>query len=391
MRKKWLIAAFIAAVLGVVNTGISISEYFKIQKEGLEESSFCSINHLINCDIVNASSYSELLGIPVAMWGLLFYVVMAIYSLYILFSKKERGAALSFVWTLSLFGVLWNVRMAYLAIVVLNTVCLTCFSQYIISIFVAVALTVASTLGLKERMSALFSKKIVPHALTFLIIFGIGYVFALSSVSDAYKPTTEDIKTVTEAHFRQSLYDIKPEDIAKAPFWGNKDAKVVIVEFSDFECPFCRIAAFNIKPYLQEFRDKVKFVFMNYPLDNSCNKYMERPMHKDACLAAEAVTCAQEKGKFWEYHDLVFKNQRKLSRETLIDLGGDLGIEKGWLETCMDSSETMDRVKADIEAGHHIYLSGTPALFIDQRAIRHWRSPEILRAIIREEIKNTEK
>ena len=389
MRKKWLVAALIAAFLGLAVTAVSISEYFKIQKEGLEESSFCSVNEVVNCDIVNASSYSEFLGIPVAVWGFLFYLTAALYAAYIRFSKKERHAALSSIWIFSLFGLLWNIRMAYIAVGILHAVCLTCFAQYAISIFLAVAFTLAGTSAIRERVGTLFSKNIIPHAVTLLIVFGIGYVFALSASSDPTGPTDKDIKELVAAHFRQSLYDIKPEDIANAPVWGNKDAKVVMVEFSDFECPFCKIAAFNIRPYLQEFRDKIKFVFLNYPLDNSCNQYIEHPMHKNSCIAAEAAVCSQEKGKFWEYHDLVFKNQRKISRETLVNLGEQVGIEKGWMEACMDSPATMARIKSDIELAHHIYLSGTPAIFINQRSIRHWRIPEILRTIVKEEVKKS--
>jgi protein-disulfide isomerase/uncharacterized membrane protein len=391
MRKKWLIAALIAALLGLVNTGISISEFYKIQKEGLEESSFCSVNDVVNCDIVNASSYSELFGIPVAVWGFLFYLTAVLYSACIRFSKKERRTALSFIWAFSLFGVLWNVRMAYIAVGILHAVCLTCLSQYLISIFLAVAFTFAGRFSLHERFRPIFSKKVFAHAVTLLIIFGIGYVFALSASGDESRPTERDIKELVSAHFRQSLYDIKPEDIADAPVWGNKDAKVMMIEFSDFECPFCRIAAFNVRPYLQEFRDKIKFVFLNYPLDNSCNQYMSHPMHPESCIAAEAAVCAQEKGKFWDYHDLVFKNQRKLDRELLLDLGAQVGIEKGWLEACMDSPATMARIKSDIELAHHIYLNGTPSVFINRRVIRHWRVPEVLREIVRAEIEGSEK
>ncbi len=174
MRKKWLVAALIAALLGLIVTGISVSEYFKIQKEGLEESSFCSVNEVVNCDIVNASSYSELFGIPVAVWGFLFYLTAALYAAYIRFSKKERGPALSFLWAFSIFGVVWNIRMAYIAVGILHAVCLTCFSQYAISLFLAVAFTLAGTAAVTERIRPLFSKKMIAHAVTVLIIFGIG-------------------------------------------------------------------------------------------------------------------------------------------------------------------------------------------------------------------------
>lgn len=388
MRKRWLTAAFIASMLGLVAAGISISEYIHIQKAGLEQNSFCTINEVINCDVINASSYATLFGIPAAAWGFLFYLVVAVYALFIRASKTEKQGALSFLTALTLVGFVWSLRMAYVAWFVLHAVCLICISMYVIDIFLLVAILAAGRIGIKDRIKNTFSKKIISSALAAVIIFGIGYVFALSSVKDL-SPTLSDadIETVVAAHFRQSLYDIKPEDIAKAPVWGNKDARITMVEFSDFQCPFCRVAAFNIVPYLNEFKNDVKFVFVNYPLDNSCNKYMQGPMHQNACLAARAGICATGKGKFWEYHADVFKNQNKISREMLLGLGDKYGLEKGWMDTCIDSPETVKHLEAEIELAHHIYLNATPSIFLNRRNLMHWRSPDILRKVIREELK----
>jgi len=388
MKKKWLVAVFVAALIGIGLSYISISEYFSIQKSGLENQSFCTVNNFINCDLVNASSYSTLFGIPVAGWGLLFYIASAAFALFVKLSKSNKDAALSLIWVISIVGVVWALRMAYVSIFVLNAICLTCLSEYVVTIFIMIALFAASGPSIKERVGLLFSKKVISPAITAAIIFGLGYLFTLSATSSAgQSPTAKEINELVAAHMRQSLYDIKPEDIKDAPVWGNPEAKTTIVEFSDFQCPFCRAAAFNIKPYLQEYRKNVKFVFLNYPLDNSCNKYIERPMHANACLAAKAAVCAQEKEKFWEVHDGIFKNQNKIKKETLVSLAEKNGIDKAWMGTCIDSPEALAKVQADIEVAHHIYLSGTPSVFINQRALRYWKVPEIMRPIIEEEIK----
>lgn len=389
MRKKWLVAAVIFSLIGIIVSSVSIAEYFHIQRSGLEEASFCSINEVINCDIVNASSYSVLFGIPTAVWGLLFYLVAAGFALFIRISKEPKESTLSFIWLVTIIGFIWTLRMAYVSAFVLHAICITCLSQYLVNLILLVSFSVAGTIGLKQRFLCIFSKKIFVSALVTGLVFGVGYVFALSAVkSSADNVTDENINEAVNAFFRQSLYDIKPETLAMAPVWGNPDAKVTIVEFSDFQCPFCKVAAFNVKPYLQEFRDKVKFVFLNYPLDNSCNKYMQGPMHTQSCIAARAAVCAQEKGRFWEYHDDVFRNQSKLSRDVLLNLASKNGIDKDWMGTCIDSKESLAKVEADIETGHHIYLAGTPSFFVDQRSLRVWRSPEALRKVIRQSLKN---
>ena len=292
------------------------------------------------------------------------------------------------MWAFSVFGVLWNIRMAYASVVVLGAICLTCFAQYITSLLLAIIITFASSSHLKDRITVLFSKKVTSPVITTLIIFVIGYVFSLSAFTGKMERiTSADVKEYVNSYFRQSLYDINPEDLKGSPTWGREDAKIAVVEFSDFQCPFCRIAAFNIRPYLQEFRNDVKFVYKYYPLDNSCNKYLEAPMHPNACIAAQAAVCAQQKGKFWEVHDAIFKNQNKISKEFLLGIAGKNGIEKGWMETCMASPETQATLEKDIELAHHIYLNGTPSVIVNKRVLKLWRIPEFLRAVVEEEIK----
>lgn len=388
MRKKWLVAAIVFSVLGIVVSIISAVGYFNIQKAGFEHPSFCSINGTINCDLVNASSYAVLFGIPVALWGLLFYAVVLLFAFYLRLAGEPKNAALSFLWAFVLAGFAWTVRMAYISAFVLHAFCITCILQYAANIVLVISVWAAGKISFKEKISVLFSRKIVAPVLTAAAVFGVGYVFALSAAKNSGpKMDANELKSMAESFSRQSLYDIKPEDLENVPSWGNKDAKVTIAVFSDFQCPFCRLAAFNIKPYLQEFRDDVRFVFLNYPLDNSCNKYMTVPMHPKACLAAKAAMCAQEKGKFWEYHDGVFRNQTKISREFLLDLAAREGIEKDWMNQCIDDKEIAAKMSKDIDLAQHIYLAGTPSVFVNRKVFSYWRFPEALRAVIKEELK----
>ena len=390
MRKKWIIAALIAAILGAASTVVSIQEYIQINSKGLEEASFCTLNETINCDVVTASSYSELFGIPVAAWGSLFYIFVILFSLRGLFGKKSATRAFSFAWVVAVFGFIWSLRMAYIAYFVLGAVCLSCSAQYLINFFLVIALYFSTDIGFMARIKQLFSTKIIPSGVAFAIIFGFGYLFTASAMNGAIKkPSASDVNEVVAGHFRQSLYDIKPADLAGAATWGNPDAKTTVIIFSDFQCPFCRVAAFNIKPYLQEYRKDVKLVFVNYPLDNSCNKYLSGPMHDKACLAAEAAICSNKFGKFWQYHDLVFKNQRSLSEEKLLDLAASLGLNKDEMKSCMNSPETLETVKSEIELANHLYISGTPSVFINQKPLRYWRVPDVLRAIVKEEVKRS--
>jgi len=388
MRKKWMAFAIILSVVGLITAFFSLSEYLHIQKAGLEVPSFCAIDETINCDIVNASSYAVMFGLPTAAWGIIFYVLVLVFLFYIRLSKKDREIAASFIFWTAVVGFLWSVRMGLVSYFVLHAICLTCGAQYIVNALLLLTLYFSFKLSLADRFKKLFSGKIFGPALSALIIMGIGYIFASSALKNKEAELSpSEIEDAVSAFYRQSLYSMKPEDIEGAPYWGNKSAKVVIIEFSDYQCPFCRIAAFNIKPYLYEFKDKVKLVFVNYPLDNACNKYMQSPMHPSSCVAAKAAICAGEKEKFWDVHNAIFRNQRNLNYESITNIASSYGIDKDWLVSCMESPAVKERLEKDIELSHRIYLTGTPSVFIDNRILRFWRSPEVLRAIIREEIK----
>src|SRR3989344_6120600 len=127
------------------------------------------------------------------------------------------------------------------------------------------------------------------------------------------------------------------------PYLGKKDAPLVMVEFSDFQCPFCarfRQQAFDqIK---QQYVDtgKVKFVYRDFPLES---------IHPTARKAAEASECADEQGKFWEYHDKIFEDQTALSLDSLKQWAKDLGLDANKFNTCLDSNKYADEVTKDLD------------------------------------------
>ena len=141
----------------------------------------------------------------------------------------------------------------------------------------------------------------------------------------------------------------------KSPVLGSAKAPVTIVEFTDFQCPFCRRANDTLHTLIKNNPDKVRVVFKHYPL----------PFHQNAELAARAAEAAKKQGKFWEYHDILFENQRALSREDLIGYAKQLKLnEKKFIEY-MDGPESLGIVKQDIESGTNNGVRGTPHFFFN--------------------------
>ena len=157
---------------------------------------------------------------------------------------------------------------------------------------------------------------------------------------------------------------LSPEVQAKiaapgAPSFGPENAKVTIVEFSDFQCPFCTRAASVVHQIREKYGDKVRLVFRQYPL----------PMHGEARLAAQAALAAHQQGKFWEYHDLLFQNQRALERASLEQYAKQANLDVDRLKKGLDDPALKAAVDADVKLGEEVNVNGTPTVFINGKRV----------------------
>lgn len=162
--------------------------------------------------------------------------------------------------------------------------------------------------------------------------------------------------------------------IAGSPVRGAPMAPVTIVEFSDFECPYCGAAAPVLHRTLREFEGRVKLVFKQYPLDQ----------HPRAAVAARASYAAGRQGKFWEMHDLLFENQRALEDDDLERCATQLGLDLARFRADMASPEAQARVDQDKAEGRRVGVQGTPTVFVNGR--RFGEPMQSLGAYLREEL-----
>ncbi|MGB8476680.1 MAG: DsbA family protein [Candidatus Acidiferrum sp.] len=137
---------------------------------------------------------------------------------------------------------------------------------------------------------------------------------------------------------------------------GTTNAAVTIVEFSDFSCPFCRRAESTLKVLLAKYQGRVALAYRDFPL---------RDIHPQAQLAAEASRCAEEQGEFWNYHDMLFQNPRRLGRDDLLQYAHDLKLDEARFASCLQSGEYRSKIEEDVQEGVRDGVSGTPAFFIN--------------------------
>jgi protein-disulfide isomerase len=141
---------------------------------------------------------------------------------------------------------------------------------------------------------------------------------------------------------------------------GPADAPVVIVEFSDFQCPYCKNVVATVKQVLEKYPGKVKWIFRDFPLAQ---------LHPDAPKAHEAARCAGAQGKFWEYHDVLFEKAPRLRPADLKQYADDLKLDAAAFGQCLDSGRFAPAVASDLAEGNDLGISGTPTFYVNGRTL----------------------
>jgi protein-disulfide isomerase len=171
----------------------------------------------------------------------------------------------------------------------------------------------------------------------------------------------------------RTTVNVAPDD----PSQGKADAPVTIVEFSDFQCPFCQRVMPTLKELRGKYGDKVRLVWKDFPLTQ---------IHPQAFVAAQAGNCAREQGKFWEYHDTLFGNQSALQPDNLKKYAADLGLDAAKFNQCLDSSKYEARVQDALAVGGRLGIGSTPTVFVNGRSINGAQPLEVFQSIIDEEL-----
>jgi protein-disulfide isomerase len=364
--------ALVIALLGMAVSGLALVVHQRIATEA-GYTSFCNLGGAVNCDVVLGSRYGRLFGVPVAAWGVLAFAAGAALAL-----PGALGAARAGLADLLLLAVAFG-SFGYLLVLlvvsalVIGTWCLLCLATDVVAL--AWVVTVAPlvrrfdaapvTTWWRRRAAA---RAAVAAAVVLAVAGGTwaavrGPGPALS-VADVQARAPEFYSWYTSLPVRDTSGLAAPDAHRKGP----ADAPVAIVEFSDFQCPFCVQAANDLRELVAA-SPGVTLVFRHFPLDTSCNPHLTRQMHPDACLAAYAAECAARDGRFWEYHDALFRNRERLGRPALVTYAEQLGLDAVAFERCLDDPATRARVAEDVAAAARVGVSSTPTLFVNGRLV----------------------
>lgn len=359
-------------------------------------SSFCNINAQFNCKAVNESSWSQWFGVPVAAWGVWFYLILIGFS--ILFSDRDRfyddeifevTALFSFVGLITSFG------LFYISKFEIGVLCPVCLGVYVTNILQIILVWWAKPRG-KSYVTGVRDGFFTILGLVFETISGnarargpmlrLLVLFILLSAMASYSlRDTLSIKFLVSFSAepewsKEKIKDIKL-DLNPGPnqdySQGPVDAPLKLVEFADYECPACQSLFLVLGELLSRYQGRVHTVFKNYPLDMTCNPALTQPMHEHACYAAYISRCAGEQGKFWEMNEYLFEIGIKFPdlqgeelKKKMTDGIKELSLDEKSVEVCMDKDTTRSKIASDIQEGDTLGLTGTPTLFINGRIVR---------------------
>ncbi|MEM1010155.1 MAG: thioredoxin domain-containing protein, partial [Myxococcota bacterium] len=237
-----------------------------------------------------------------------------------------------------------------------------------------------------QRAIAMRSRFMLQHRgleWCFLLVLG----WAMWGCKDPYSGVNTDKSSSKQLGSLQDVYKQKPltravkgsvqrwnVPLGKAPQKGSSTALITLVEFSDFQCPYCSKAGKMLKE-LADTDKRLRVVFRHYPLS----------FHKEAHGAAQAAVEAQKQGKFWAYHDKLFANQRALDTDDLVEYAQLLGLSGKVFERVLMKETHKARVDADMRLGESVGVQGTPTVFLNGRRVESVKKPEI-QAMIEDEL-----
>jgi protein-disulfide isomerase/uncharacterized membrane protein len=383
MEKKSLIIPLLlvlaGAIIGLVFAGALIYEHNGAKTQ--IGSTVCEAGETSSCDKAKQSAVGRIFGLPLALYGYIFYGGIAALACFLWLSLNETATSLLF-WG-AIAALAFDIFLLLYSIFVLGGVCRLCAITYIGSLLIAIGAYLfkkRSESMIKPESSSLAAKGSFSAILLLTVVSGL--FFHLNAQANQ-TPQAEG-KTPEERRLREQLNEEfyrqwktgealgldKPQTGMK----GAANPVLTIIEFADPLCPHCKAMSVVLGEFVKKYPDKVRLIFRHYPLDIECNSAMKRAFHVGACDLARAMECAEAQGKFWAMHDAIFAQQdvflrNPVTEQAIESLAKAADANAAQLTACFRQKITMAKVKADISAGNRIKVTGTPTVIVNDRRL----------------------
>ena len=373
--KKIFIA--LIALIGFITTIKLAFIYYDANFNNYALPSFCSVNDFIDCDGIARTTESQFLGVPLAYWGMFFYL----FVLVLLFAEKLKNFRLfkfmevfknpyDYIASLGIFSFAVSITLLIISLFEIHKLCILCAFTYILNLLIAVIAVNFKVLDFVKAFRQSFidfidAVKQVKYMVALIIVMIIAGIFlTYTTVTMNFAP---QVKAYRKSPFREFVTAKRNKYAVKGNILGTKDAKIVIYVYSDYQCPICY--AHNIMMHkLAKEHKNIKIIHKNMPLDNECNVYMAGQMHPGACLDARYAIASENQGKFWEMNDALFDKKPKTEAEILA-IAKHLKFDVAQLQEDANSAKTIEILNNDIEYAHMQNINATPTITIKNKQV----------------------
>lgn len=389
----------LAFIFSLVAIGLHIYlalHYYSLNFGISSGESLCNLSLQFNCDTVTASRFSSLFGIPIAAFGAMANLVLAILILGWIFGwsdNLQRHGKYSLL--LSALIASASVVMGSISTFYIHSFCIFCIGTYLIS-FLVVGLVAASQESQAQPITSflaeLFSSAKIYLALFAMIPLGTAFfhnVFLKQFGADRIRIIIQN--SISEWNTNpQNDFSTVPATLVSGP----DNAKITIKEFADFRCGHCKQASPGLKAFYRSHQN-LRFEFYTFPLDGTCNDAIQGG-DGISCDLAKNVYCAEKTAKKgWEMHDYYFSIQESINnsptlefvREKTVAAITQLGLSADSQKTCVESPETDSAIRAQAKAGKDFGVKGTPTIFVNGRKLPFAQMIPVLEAAYNTQIK----
>ncbi|OFZ17785.1 MAG: hypothetical protein A2X94_04255 [Bdellovibrionales bacterium GWB1_55_8] len=325
--------------------------------------SYCNISSSMNCDAVALSSFADLIpGWPLSSFAAGWFVVLFVVSLAARSSAWRRDA-LRIAFAVSAVALLASAFYLAVMVLVIKTFCLLC-------LFVDAASLLAFVTVFTFKAEVFATQK--PDFGKWRTLGMTAAVFLAITVVGLKGLEARTLDSGTMKILINQVITASPLPVQSGPEFpsiGPVDAPITIVEFSDFQCPFCKVGALTLNALINRYPGKVRVVFRNFPLHPACNSAVQNGSHAAACEAAKVAYCAHKQGKFAPVYEELFERQEMLAPGRLVGFAKDAGASEQELNQCIVSDEASQSVTVDTEEGIRLSVRSTPTFFINGRRV----------------------
>lgn len=337
-------------------------------------SSFCDVSATVNCTQAYMSQYGSLFGVPVAIFGVLFFLlVLLLVGPGGGEKSRVRDSVPGYVFVLSTLALAFSLYLAWASYVQLRTFCLLCAATYaaVLALFVisggatTVPMTTLPRRAPRDLRHLLSSPAALVLALLYLV--GAGSVIAYFPDEPARAQAAAPMAQLSDQQRAELVkwWELQPRVDLSAPV---ADAKVVLVGFSDFQCPHCRSAHESYRSLRAKYagNTQVRFIARHFPLEGECNANAPGGNHMAACEAAAAVVMGRQTGKAAAIEDWLYEHQMTLTpsnvREAAKDVAGIADFNAGY-------AKALEEVREDARMGGVLGVTSTPTFFLNGRKL----------------------